>query len=217
MSLKKMVVLAGIAIITLTAAQIVFAQDSAATPDSVLITNQTASKEGEIQWAWGEVTDLDAQAKTITLKYLDYETDQEKDLVLAVDDKTTFENVKDFSELKLKDTLSIDYVSSPDNRNLAKNISLEKPEDTSSPVVESTAVAPATPAVNASGAAGDMSQAPVIQEPAAVSTPAAPAQESAATSAPVAMQESTPISTPAQESAATSAPVQESAPAAQAQ
>lgn len=84
--------------------------------------------ENDTQWAWGEVVNLDSAGKIITLKYLDYETDQEKDMLLAVDDKTTFENIKDFAEIKIKDTLSIDYVVLPDGKNIAKNIGLESPD-----------------------------------------------------------------------------------------
>jgi hypothetical protein len=79
------------------------------------------------QWAWGEVVNADAQNKTITIKYLDYEADQEKELSLVVDDSTTFDNVKSFEEIKPKDNLSIDYVTT-EGKNIAKSISLEKPE-----------------------------------------------------------------------------------------
>lgn len=132
MNLKKIVILSGLTIVMMTTAQIVFAEEAAVTPEdyTVVTSNQqdALQKESDIQWAWGEVTNLDNQAKTVTLKYLDYETDQEKELVLVVDEKTTLENIQDFNELKLKDTLSIDYVVEADNKNIAKNISLEKPE-----------------------------------------------------------------------------------------
>ncbi len=38
------------------------------------------------------------------------------------------ENIKSFDELKLNDTVSIDYIVSPDGKNIAKYISTEKPE-----------------------------------------------------------------------------------------
>ena len=88
--------------------------------------------ETDTQWVWGEIVSLDNQAKTLTLKYLDYETDQEKDLVLIVDEKTTYENIKSFDEIKLKDTLSVDYATDIENKNIAKHISLERPEGLSS-------------------------------------------------------------------------------------
>lgn len=136
MNLKKAVFLFGFAIVMMAVAQIVFAEEGIVTPiDSGVITSsqQAASqKENDMQWAWGEVINLDDQAKTVTLKYLDYETDQEKELVLVIDEKTTFENIKDFNELKLNDTLSIDYVVGADNKNIAKNISFEKEDVLSS-------------------------------------------------------------------------------------
>lgn len=85
--------------------------------------------EPEIQWVWGEVINTDAQNKAITVKYLDYETDQEKEIIINVNDKTTFENIKSIDEIKPKDTLSIDYTISPDGKNTATNISVERPEE----------------------------------------------------------------------------------------
>lgn len=96
---------------------------------SIEISTPAPSLENDIQWAWGDVVSLDVPAKTVTIKYLDYETDQEKELVLTVDEKTTFENIKALEEIKLKDTLSIDYMVTIDNKNIAKNISLEKPDE----------------------------------------------------------------------------------------
>jgi hypothetical protein len=154
MNFKKAVILTGFAILMMVTAQIVLAEEVAGAPadSGVVVSTQQPNLQNDMQWAWGEVTNLDNQAKTITLKYLDYETDQEKDLVLGVDEKTTFENIKDFSELKIKDTLSVDYAIGADNKNLAKNISFEKPEavpstSTSMPVVENS-----QPATMSSGA-----------------------------------------------------------------
>lgn len=84
----------------------------------------------DTQWVWGEVVNFDIQNKTVTVKYLDYETDQEKEIIIASDDKTAYENLKSIDDLKLKDTVSIDYIVGIDGRNTAKNISLEKAEET---------------------------------------------------------------------------------------
>jgi len=84
--------------------------------------------EPEVQWLWGEVVSVDAPNKTVLVKYLDYETETEKEISINVDDKTTYENVKSIDEIKPQDTVSIDYIVNPDAKNLAKNISLEKPE-----------------------------------------------------------------------------------------
>jgi len=95
-----------------------------------LIFSQEAQNNPDTQWVWGEVSTLDTQNKAILVKYFDYETDQEKEININIDDKTTYENIKSMDELKPKDTVSIDYIVSPDGKNIAKNISIEKPENT---------------------------------------------------------------------------------------
>jgi len=90
-----------------------------------------AVSEAETQWLWGEVVTVDPQNKMLVVKTLDYETDQEKEVTVYADDKTTYENIKSMDEIKPKDNLSIDYTVSPDGKNVAKNISAEKPEEVS--------------------------------------------------------------------------------------
>lgn len=174
MNFKKFTVLSGFIILSMVITLIAFAEEPIAAPvDSAAapVDQQAAPKSGnETQWAWGEVTNLDAQAKTLTLKYLDYETDQEKDLVLAVDEKTVFENIKSLDEIKINDTLSIDYAVGSDGKNIAKNINFEKPD--SSPVASAQAAENTKPA--------DLTPAPV-----AASQPAAqPAEAPTGSSAP---------------------------------
>lgn len=89
---------------------------------------QAAPEESQMQWVWGEVVLADAPNKTITVKYLDYETDQEKEMPVSVDDKTVYDNLKSLDEVKPKDTLSIDYIVTPDNKFVARNISKEAVE-----------------------------------------------------------------------------------------
>ena len=98
-----------------------------------------ANTQGDTQWVWGEVINLDTQANAFTLKYLDYENDQEKELVLVVDENTAYEGMKSFDELKIKDTLSIDYKITLDGKNFAKSISFEKPDDLSADLRNSAA------------------------------------------------------------------------------
>ncbi len=85
--------------------------------------------ETQVQWLWGEVVSLDAQNNVLAIKYLDYETDSEKQMSITVNDKTAFENVSSIDEIKPKDTVSIDYTVSPEGKNIAKNISVEKPAE----------------------------------------------------------------------------------------
>jgi hypothetical protein len=127
--------------------------------------------EEDLQWVWGEVVSLDAPNRSIKIKFLDYETDTEKEMTVTVDDKTAYENVKAFEEIKPQDTLSVDYAVSTDGKNLAKNINVEKPEDMQGLTGDETpavgeGASPATeeaPAVSGSAqesAAGEPNQTP---------------------------------------------------------
>lgn len=91
---------------------------------------QYKTDESDMQWLWGEVVNVDKQSNLITVRYLDYETDSEKEMGIALTAETAYENIKSIDELKPQDTVSIDYVTGIDGRNTAKNISVEKPENT---------------------------------------------------------------------------------------
>lgn len=113
-----------------------------------------AQEAPETQWLWGEVVSVDVSQNQLTVKYLDYDLDQEKETTVAVDDKTTFENARSLLDVKPLDTVSIDFVVSADSKNIAKNISLEKPE-----------------------AEGAMTQEPTLEEAPAVIEAEEPASE----------------------------------------
>ena len=87
----------------------------------------TGSNEPDVLWLWGDVVSVDTDKNEVTVKYLDYESDTEKEITVGVNDKTVYENIKFLGELKAQDTVSIDY-SAADGKNTAKNISVEKPE-----------------------------------------------------------------------------------------
>jgi len=91
---------------------------------------QEISTEPEMQWLWGEVVSVDPANSQVTVKYLDYDNDTEKEMVVNVDEKTGYENSKSIGDIKSGDTVSIDYVVSPEGKSVAKNISVEKPENT---------------------------------------------------------------------------------------
>jgi len=84
--------------------------------------------DSEIQWLWGEVVSGDFQKNELVIKYVDYDTDMEKEVTVTASDKTTYENVKSLLEIKPRDMVSIDYTLDTQGRNIAKNISVEKPE-----------------------------------------------------------------------------------------
>ncbi len=92
-------------------------------------TDTSISLEPEVQWLWGEVLSVNPQDKTILVKYVDYDSDTEKEIIITVDPQTTYENVESLEQIKSQDTVSVDYVSGKDDPNLAKNISVEKPEN----------------------------------------------------------------------------------------
>jgi hypothetical protein len=83
--------------------------------------------EPEVFWVWGEVAAVDLMKKSLTLKYLDYENDEEKEISISVDGKTSFEFVRSLDEIKAKSVVSIDYIVQ-DGLNIAKNISFERGE-----------------------------------------------------------------------------------------
>ena len=94
--------------------------------------------EPEVQWTLGTVVSVDLENKTLLVKYLDYETDSEKEINITVNDKTTLENVHSLEEIKPEDTVSIDYMVNADGKNIAKNIGLERLEE-SEPAQQSQA------------------------------------------------------------------------------
>lgn len=88
-----------------------------------------AEKTEEFQWIWGEVISIDNSNKQINIKYLDYETDTEKEMTFFVDENTTYEGVNSLLEINPQDTVSIDYIIK-DTKNIARHITVEKPQDT---------------------------------------------------------------------------------------
>jgi len=85
--------------------------------------------EPDILWLWGEVSAVDTDKGVITVKYLDYETDTEKEAAIYADEKTAYENASSIADIKPKDIVSVDYVSGAQGSNIARNISVEKPEE----------------------------------------------------------------------------------------
>lgn len=152
------------------------------------VLSSPESKDLDVQWVWGEVKNLDARGKTVTLKHLDYETNEEKEITLTIDSATTYENVKYFEDIQLNDALSVDYVSSS-GRNIAKNISLEKPEYTAVTQKSDTGIIPASENIQSSVVASkpdavvintENTQSPVQEESAQNAETAAPQLETAA-------------------------------------
>lgn len=122
MKLSKYFIFVAAACIILLVAGSIVAQENKLEEQSV------AAVDPEVQWLWGEVVSIDAENNALLVKYLDYETDSEKQVVVGIDDKTVYEDVASLAEIKPQDNVSIDYVTSADGKAMAKNISIEKPE-----------------------------------------------------------------------------------------
>lgn len=86
-------------------------------------------KDLDLQWVLGEVINVDLKDNLINVKCLDPEDSQEKEMSIGVDSGTTYEGVKSLDEIKPQDLLSIDYAITQDSKNLAKNIGLDKSQE----------------------------------------------------------------------------------------
>jgi len=115
----------------------VAAQEKAGEPQAspmagnVALEEESAAGENaaaEEKWLWGEIVSVQAANKSIVVKYLDYDTDTEKEITIYLTGTTTFENVKAVEEIKPKDVASIDYIVDNNGKAVAKNISVEKME-----------------------------------------------------------------------------------------
>jgi hypothetical protein len=96
-------------------------------PEAVTAQSQVQPQaQPQMQWLWGEVVAVAPDKNELKVKYLDYENDAEKEIVISTDEKTVYENVKSLTEIKPQDNLSIDYTVTVAGENLAKNISIEK-------------------------------------------------------------------------------------------
>ena len=91
-------------------------------------TQPASSAQGELQtdWLWAEVLKVNPEAKELVVKYLDYDSDTEKEMTLKVDEKTLFENAQSINDIKPGDGVSIDYVVTSDNLAVAQQVSVEK-------------------------------------------------------------------------------------------
>lgn len=80
----------------------------------------------DIKWVWGEVAAIDTAGASIKVKFLDYETDSEADAVFSIDKDTVFENIVSLKDVKIGDSVGIDYNIDKDGKNVIKSISVEK-------------------------------------------------------------------------------------------
>ena len=119
----------------------------------------------ETKWLWAEIAAVDPATNQITVKYLSYDSDEEKELTLSVDSATKMENFKALSEMTAGDNVSVDYVQDSSGKALAKSISLQKAK----PISEITSVSEPLPASVAEvTTAAPETAAPTVTAPAVV-------------------------------------------------
>lgn len=92
------------------------------------VTTNEISQEAEtnLQWVWGEVTEVDLEKNKIEVKYLDYETDAEREETFLINKDSEFENVSSVQDIKVSDSAGIDYYIDKDGQRIIESISIEK-------------------------------------------------------------------------------------------
>ncbi len=76
---------------------------------------------------YGEVQSVDTASNSVTMQYYDYDTDEEKSIVVTIAADTKLENASGVSDIKKGDWMDVVYIVLAD-KNQAKLISVEKEE-----------------------------------------------------------------------------------------
>jgi hypothetical protein len=145
MKVRYELLFAAVAVMLAAGTPLVFSQDAAIKTQPS--DNVPMGLEPDMPWVWAEVVVVDRANNTMTIKYLDYETDTEKEMVMGVDGQTAFDNAKSLDDVKPQDTVSIDYVVDADGRNTARNVNVERPEAMA--IVDDSAALPPPDALKA--------------------------------------------------------------------
>lgn len=118
---------------------------TATTPAAPVAEPKPAAEE--TKWVWAEVTGVDAVNNQIVVKYLDYDTDEEKSLAIVTDNATRFENAEGIKSVAVGDNVGVDYILNDKGQALAKSIALEKAESMpkAAPEAAMQPVAPVAP------------------------------------------------------------------------
>ncbi len=77
-------------------------------------------------WAWGDVLFIDFDAGQFVVNYLDYDKLIKTDIVLFVDEKTVFENAHGLDRIEIDDSVSVDYIITDSDKNIARLITVER-------------------------------------------------------------------------------------------
>lgn len=77
---------------------------------------------------YGEVQSVSGEAGSMTVQYYDYDSDEERSVVIVTDAGTKLENVAGVGEIKKGDWVDVTYVSAGSG-NLARSVFVEKEEE----------------------------------------------------------------------------------------
>jgi len=82
-----------------------------------------AQEEEEIEYSWGRISSVSSNQIVVT-EY-DYDSDEEVDVTYIVDLKTKFRGVVSLKEIKIGDSVSIDYIDTG-GKKVAKVVDVER-------------------------------------------------------------------------------------------
>jgi len=91
-------------------------------------TSDTSKAQSNTDWLWGEVVSVDVNASSLLVSYLDFNLDEEKQIVIKIDAQTVLEGAKSVAEISAGDIVSIDFVKENETTNLGKKVLVEKPD-----------------------------------------------------------------------------------------
>ena len=80
------------------------------------------------EWLLGDAIALDSENNQLKVSYIDYETEEEKEITIMVDADTGYDNVGSLAEIKVGDVVSVDYIIDSQGQAVAVNISVDKSE-----------------------------------------------------------------------------------------
>lgn len=101
---------------------VVFAQEEVSSRQE----GEQTTNDTDVLWVWAKIISVDSINKTLSVKYSDFETGIEKEMIVSVDKDTFYENIKSIEELKPQDNVTIDYFVDQTKKNIAKYIGFKK-------------------------------------------------------------------------------------------
>ncbi len=91
----------------------------------VTLYAQDSSKPHDLGWVLGDVVDLDLEANRIIVSYIDYSTNQNKQVVIYINNETKYTNISSIKDLKINDVVAVDYKTTQSGEGIALNITAE--------------------------------------------------------------------------------------------